>query len=125
MSKHPIRPAHTEAALEAVFAQLSDLPEFKDDVSPVYTIREIARILKVSERTIFNLLKSGKLQSINILGARRIPYCEVERIARLGTFMTPEEIAAHYDRVDPLTAAWVKEEMARRVASRPDLVPKV
>jgi excisionase family DNA binding protein len=88
-------------------------------VAPVvYTIPEAAKALRVSIKTVYNALNAGKIFSVYILGARRIPADEIRRIASLGTIATPEQIDAHYHRVNPENSAWAKEEMARRLAAR-------
>jgi excisionase family DNA binding protein len=84
----------------------------------VYTIHQAAKALQVSDKTIYNALNAGKLFSVYILGARRIPADEIRRLAALGTVMSADEIDAHYHRVNPENAAWAREEMVRRLAVR-------
>lgn len=84
----------------------------------VYTIRQAAKALQVSDKTIYNALNSGKLFSVYILGARRIPAEEIRRLAALGTVMSAEQIDAHYHRVNPENCEWARAEMARRLAAR-------
>jgi excisionase family DNA binding protein len=49
------------------------------------TRQHAAEILAVSLRTVDNLLAAGKLESINIGTARRIPYTAVQAFAATGT----------------------------------------
>lgn len=39
----------------------------------LYTIPEVAQRLACSQRTVFKLLATGDLESVKMLGARRIP----------------------------------------------------
>ena len=88
-------------------------------VAPVvFTIPEAAEILKVSIKTIYNALNAGKIFSVYILGARRIPGTEIERLLALGTIATSTQIDEHYQRVNPENSAWSKLETARRLAAR-------
>lgn len=50
-----------------------------------YTIKQAAHELLISERTLFRLIKAGKLEAINLsIGRRGIPASEVERISTSG-----------------------------------------
>jgi excisionase family DNA binding protein len=49
------------------------------------TIEEAAALLKVSERTVWNIVRRGHARTIKILGATRIRHEDVLRIARDGT----------------------------------------
>jgi excisionase family DNA binding protein len=49
------------------------------------TVPQAAIALQVSERTIFNLIAKGALQSVQIAGTRRINLNELKRIATEGT----------------------------------------
>lgn len=40
--------------------------------SPYLTITEVAAYLRVSERTVFNLLRTGELQRIKLVGGRTV-----------------------------------------------------
>ena len=84
----------------------------------VFTIPQAAKALQVSIKTIYNALAAGKIFSVYILGARRIPADEIRRLSSLGTIATPEQIEACYHRVNPENSAWAKLEMARRLAAR-------
>jgi excisionase family DNA binding protein len=48
------------------------------------TIAQAAQALQVSERTVFNLLDNGSLESVTFGGARRIPIESVRNLARTG-----------------------------------------
>jgi excisionase family DNA binding protein len=56
-----------------------------DDEVLLDKIDEAAAILKVSERTIWNIVRRGHLRTVKILGATRIPHEDVVRLARNGT----------------------------------------
>lgn len=84
----------------------------------VLTIPQAAKALQVSVKTIYNALNAGKIFSVYVLGARRIPADEIVRIASLGTIANESEISAHYARCNPENSAWAKQEMARRLAAR-------
>ncbi len=60
----------------------------------VFTIPQAAKALQVSIKTIYNALAAGKIFSVYILGARRIPADEIRRLSSLGTIATPEQIEA-------------------------------
>lgn len=44
-----------------------------EQVPLLHTVEQAAHRLACSERTIFKLMATGKLESIKVLGARRIP----------------------------------------------------
>jgi excisionase family DNA binding protein len=51
----------------------------------VYTMKQAAQQLLVSERTIYRLVKANKIEAINLsLWRRGIPVSEVERICTAG-----------------------------------------
>jgi excisionase family DNA binding protein len=50
----------------------------------LYTVRQTAQVLQVSERTIFNLLASGQLRSVKIGGSRRVFSDDLKEFARVG-----------------------------------------
>jgi excisionase family DNA binding protein len=61
-------------------------PEFQPKPQPVIdmllvTVKQAAQALQVSEHTIFNLIKSGKLHSTLIGTARRIDLADLRRLA--------------------------------------------
>jgi predicted site-specific integrase-resolvase len=88
-------------------------------ISPaVLTIPQAANALQVSVKTIYNALNAGKIFSVYVLGARRIPADEIVRIASLGTIANESEISAHYARCNPENSVWARNEMARRLAAR-------
>lgn len=96
-----------------------DNPVTDAPISPaVLTIPQAANALQVSVKTIYNALNAGKIFSVYVLGARRIPADEIVRIASLGTIANESEISAHYARCNPENSAWAKQEMARRLAAR-------
>ncbi len=49
-----------------------------------YTVQELATKFKVTEQAIHNWIKAGKIASIKLGRARRIPAAEVERLVREG-----------------------------------------
>jgi excisionase family DNA binding protein len=49
------------------------------------TVPQAAIALQVSERTIFNLIAKGILESVQIAGTRRINLNELKRVATFGT----------------------------------------
>lgn len=53
-------------------------------VDEYYTVRELATKFKVTEQAIHNWIKAGKIASIKLGRARRIPAAEVERLVREG-----------------------------------------
>ena len=55
-----------------------------------YTIRECANALRLSERTVHRLIKSGSLTSVRIGRAVRISTHEVERLIAEGTIPARE-----------------------------------
>jgi excisionase family DNA binding protein len=52
--------------------------------SKFYTTNESARVLKVSRTKIYDLMKNGQLEYIEICGMRRIPVAEIDRISLVG-----------------------------------------
>jgi excisionase family DNA binding protein len=53
----------------------------------LYTVKETARLLRISERTVFNYLKQGLIKPIRIGGTRKagktlIPAKEIEKLLR-------------------------------------------
>jgi excisionase family DNA binding protein len=50
----------------------------------LFTIKQTAQVLQVSERTIFNLLSSGQLRSVKIGGSRRVFSDDLKEFARVG-----------------------------------------
>ena len=46
----------------------------------MYTIKEVAEILKVTEGTVRNYLSEGKIKHIKVLGNTRVTKEELERI---------------------------------------------
>ncbi|MDI6452978.1 helix-turn-helix domain-containing protein [Peloplasma aerotolerans] len=56
------------------------MSEFK-----LYTIDEVAGILKVTQRTIYNYIKSGMLKAIKIGKYWRINHVDLERFLQTGT----------------------------------------
>lgn len=46
----------------------------------MYTIKEVAEILKVTEGTVRNYLSGGKIKHIKVLGNTRVTKEELERI---------------------------------------------
>jgi len=51
----------------------------------LYTIDEIAEILKVTQRTIYNYIKSGSLKAIKIGKYWRIKHSDLEQFLEKGT----------------------------------------
>lgn len=51
----------------------------------MYTVKEVAEILKLHFRTVERLVREGKIRSVKIGGAYRITEEEVERIKKEGT----------------------------------------
>ncbi len=50
---------------------------------------EVAEFLKVNRPTVYNLMARGKLRSVKIGGARRIPWAEVRRTLEEGSSDAP------------------------------------
>ena len=46
----------------------------------IYTVREAAKILKITEGTMRNYLSQGKIEYIKVLGNTRITQKELERL---------------------------------------------
>jgi len=51
----------------------------------LYTIDEIAEILKVTQRTIYNYIKSGTLKAIKIGKYWRVKHSDLEKFLETGT----------------------------------------
>jgi excisionase family DNA binding protein len=51
----------------------------------LYTIEEIAKILKVTQRTIYNFIKSGSLKAIKIGKYWRIKHTDLQEFLTKGT----------------------------------------
>lgn len=97
----------------------ADNPVTDAPISPtVLTIPQAAKALQVSVKTIYNALNAGKIFSVYVLGARRIPADEIVRIASLGTITNESEISAHYHRCNAENSQWARDEMSRRLAAR-------
>ena len=47
---------------------------------PLLTIADVAKIFRVSERTVFNWISSGKIQSVKIGGAIRFRQSDIDRL---------------------------------------------
>ena len=45
-----------------------------------YTVSEVAQLFKCSKNTVYNLIKQKKIKSFNIIGGKRIPREEIERL---------------------------------------------
>jgi excisionase family DNA binding protein len=73
---------------EINFAEIHYVPEAASKQAPIelmlLTTRQTAEALNVSERTVFNLIDSGKLFSVKIGDLRRIPLEDVKQLARTG-----------------------------------------
>jgi excisionase family DNA binding protein len=73
-------------SLDPDFAQkLDDLIEGevmrrRDAVAPTYSVAQAAKLLGVSARTVHRKVKSGEIRSLEVVGKKRIPASEVERI---------------------------------------------
>jgi excisionase family DNA binding protein len=51
----------------------------------LYTLRDSARLLNVSERTLQRMAADGELRVVRLRGAVRIPALEIERLCREGS----------------------------------------
>lgn len=51
-----------------------------DTQAPLLTIKETARALNLSERSVWELIRLGKLRSTKILSTRRVPVAAVEAL---------------------------------------------
>lgn len=51
----------------------------------VYTLKEVAKILKVSRQTIYNYLKAGRLKATKIGKEYRVTKEDLEEFIRLGS----------------------------------------
>jgi excisionase family DNA binding protein len=60
--------------------EVKEMPDFK-----LYTIDEIAEILKVTQRTIYNYIKSGSLKAIKIGKYWRVKQSDLEQFLEFGT----------------------------------------
>ena len=56
----------------------------------IYTVREAAKILKITEGTMRNYLSQGKIEYIKVLGNTRITQKELERL--IGPEVNDEEV---------------------------------
>ena len=45
-----------------------------------FTVREVAEILKVTERTIYNLIESGELKAVKVGDLWRIPESSLPKV---------------------------------------------
>ena len=48
----------------------------------MYKIKEVARILDISERTVYKFMNEGKIRAIRVGGQWRIPKSEVEKYTK-------------------------------------------
>jgi excisionase family DNA binding protein len=48
--------------------------------SPYFTIPETARYLRISERTVFNLLRIGKLKAIKLGRRTLVPFASIQAL---------------------------------------------
>lgn len=46
----------------------------------IYTIAEVAEYLKVSEQTVYRLMRNGKITTIKIMGSTRIKESELIKL---------------------------------------------
>jgi excisionase family DNA binding protein len=77
----------------------------------VFTIPEVADILKVSRKTIFNAVKAGKIRTIKVLGCTRISAMELRLLANAGTMATLEQIEEYYrDYANPGIAQLLRQD---------------
>ena len=60
------------------------LKRYLEDLDRLYTLKEVENFLKVSRRTVYRYIKSGKLKAVKVNGQWRVPREELERIAREG-----------------------------------------
>jgi excisionase family DNA binding protein len=66
------------------------------DVPPLLlTVKEAARVLRVGRTTVFGLIRSGRLSSVQIGSARRISLRSLESFV---AGLAPEPAAPHLDR---------------------------
>jgi len=49
----------------------------------MYKIKEVARILDISERTVYRLMELQKIRAVKVGGQWRIPRAEIEKYTRL------------------------------------------
>jgi excisionase family DNA binding protein len=69
-----------------------------------YTIEEVAEKLKVTRQAIHNWIKEGRIESIKIGRARRIPAASIERLLEQSRQPVREQPVNKTRRV--LAAAW-------------------
>ncbi|MFU8785885.1 MAG: helix-turn-helix domain-containing protein [Candidatus Izemoplasmataceae bacterium] len=55
-----------------------------DDLK-LYTIEEVTKILKVTQRTVYNYIKSGELKAIKVGKYWRVRHTELERFLNRGS----------------------------------------
>jgi len=60
------------------------LKRYLEDLDRLYTLKEVEEFLKVSRRTVYRYIKSGKLKAVKVNGRWRVPREELERIAKEG-----------------------------------------
>ncbi len=60
------------------------LKRYLEDLDRLYTLKEVEKVLRVSRRTIYRYIKSGKLKAVKVHGQWRVPAEEFERIKREG-----------------------------------------
>lgn len=51
----------------------------------VYTVQDVAEILKVSTKTVYKLLKEGDLKSIKVRGQFRVPSSALDNYLKGGS----------------------------------------
>jgi excisionase family DNA binding protein len=61
----------------------SEVKKMMEIQRQMYSVKEIAIMLGLSERTIFRLMKAGKIQAVRIGGQWRIPRSEVEKYIKV------------------------------------------
>jgi len=49
----------------------------------MYKIKEVAKILDISERTVYRLMELQKLRAVKVGGQWRIPRSEIEKYTKL------------------------------------------
>lgn len=57
----------------------------------VFTVAQAAEALQCSRKTIYNAMNAGKIRTVKILGARRIPAEEIHRLIQFGTQLAEDE----------------------------------
>jgi excisionase family DNA binding protein len=73
------------------FTQGNDLDEF-------YTTKELGSILKVTSRTIINMIKSGKIRAVIVGGSKRTTFRIYKK--ELDRFMAVNYARGNHDRDD-------------------------